>query len=1283
MGSDRKSTQRSRNGSRIRWGWLGIAAIAVAVALPFIVHRTMSYYTDGDRLREDADLAEDALRSILWEPSRPLEPLLSSPQSDEYEPRVSPFGDELIFTRRRPGQNADLWSSVRRRGRWMEPRPVDGVNTDADELGAAFSADGERLYFYSNREGGLGGYDIWSSRREDDGSWGPATNLGPAVNSPWNEMSPAPDDRRRRLFFTSDRRAGAETSPPWTATIRARLNAAEYDIYVARRPNESTADGGGGNSADETDASELAFAPAEPFSALNRPGSAEGAVAVSPLDDFLYFSSNRHGGEGGFDLYRVRINREEPGPIESLGPQVNTTSDEIDPALATGGYELYFARAVDGQEDLFVSLSREVYMDRESGDPYWSIGAVLRFLSELLRLIPFDVLAFLVCLLLAALLYALVRKLLRRPSLLLRALLVAVLLHLCTALWMHRHDVERMLFDGVADEEEFDAFEVTVEGLPEESVGVAIREATASPLESEEHVALALSRERPEEADREAAEGSTPEPLAPEFTAGEVRDLPPPEFAATALADAELPDAPLRGSEPRSDIAAAAEDDAAPEIAAQSVTPEESAAPASVTRLESPSRRSVRDRTSGEGVGEEFAPLAVEVNIAARSAPEGAPRATVPRASPSVATRATAPPDVSTATAPPRRSRSEAPSPPSPIASVAPRPGPAPTASAPRLESRRRGVRRDAEDERPRALDSLAPRLERREDARQRLPRAADLPRVARRLDERSRAEAASQAASALERAPSRRDRVELAVPSSPSTVRTEPAPTLTRETLARTEEDTLPSTPKGSEVAARDEGATVASARAAESNPSSQVKLRRDRRRRASRDPHRELRSLGVRARTATAPLDRSKPAPATSREELAAKVELPKPSASVATPIVTRIRPAEPERERPQIYELRAKDRRETALARGGGSERTERAVEDGLDWLVRHQSPDGRWRLDRYTDHLPSTSLRDLQHPGWNGRGRTSSRGGRGKAAKGDAAATGLALLAFLGHGDSHLEVGPRREAVARGLAWLLRVQRPNGDLRGGGNLYVHGIAAFALCEAYAFTRDPNLRDPAQRAIDFTVASQHPGKGGWRYEPHPRSGEVDTSVFGWMLMALKSGRLGGLDVDDDCLRRGAAYLDSVRFGRAGGRYRYQPGRTRSSLAMTAQGYFSHLMLADTLLEGESRSAEAILRAERESAEFLVQNLPRAEDMEGVNFYYWYYATLAMFQTGGEPWRVWNENLTRVLLEHQVGDEHGSAHGSWDPRGYRAEIGGRVYSTALSILCLEVYYRYARLER
>lgn len=132
-----------------------------------------------------------------------------------------------------------------------------------------------------------------------------------------------------------------------------------------------------------------------------------------------------------------------------------------------------------------------------------------------------------------------------------------------------------------------------------------------------------------------------------------------------------------------------------------------------------------------------------------------------------------------------------------------------------------------------------------------------------------------------------------------------------------------------------------------------------------------------------------------------------------------------------------------------------------------------------------------------------------------------------------------------------------------------------------------------------------------------------------------------------------------------------------------MTAQGFFAQEMLASILLTEEERRSLNVRRAAEESISFLLQNLPEPRDMEGVNFYYWYYATLALFQVGGEPFRIWNERMSTLLVREQVGPEHGSARGSWDPRGQRAETGGRVYSTALSILCLEVYYRYAPLER
>jgi len=75
-------------------------------------------------------------------------------------------------------------------------------------------------------------------------------------------------------------------------------------------------------------------------------------------------------------------------------------------------------------------------------------------------------------------------------------------------------------------------------------------------------------------------------------------------------------------------------------------------------------------------------------------------------------------------------------------------------------------------------------------------------------------------------------------------------------------------------------------------------------------------------------------------------------------------------------------------------------------------------------------------------------------------------------------------------------------------------------------------------------------------------------------------------------------------------------------------------------------------------------------------VNHYYWYYATLALYQSGGDPWRRWNEALQKNLLAAQRLD--GTWAGSWDPDPVWGRCGGRVYSTALCTLCLEVYYRY-----
>jgi len=80
-------------------------------------------------------------------------------------------------------------------------------------------------------------------------------------------------------------------------------------------------------------------------------------------------------------------------------------------------------------------------------------------------------------------------------------------------------------------------------------------------------------------------------------------------------------------------------------------------------------------------------------------------------------------------------------------------------------------------------------------------------------------------------------------------------------------------------------------------------------------------------------------------------------------------------------------------------------------------------------------------------------------------------------------------------------------------------------------------------------------------------------------------------------------------------------------------------------------------------------------------IDFYYWYYATLAMFQMGGDYWRQWNKHMKAALVNHQR--QSGDEAGSWDPIGAWGFAGGRVYATAINTLSLEIYYRYARVFR
>ncbi len=334
---------------------------------------------------------------------------------------------------------------------------------------------------------------------------------------------------------------------------------------------------------------------------------------------------------------------------------------------------------------------------------------------------------------------------------------------------------------------------------------------------------------------------------------------------------------------------------------------------------------------------------------------------------------------------------------------------------------------------------------------------------------------------------------------------------------------------------------------------------------------------------------------------------------------------------------------------LRHEGGTTRTEAAVARGLDWMAAHQNSDGSWSLDRFH-----------RHPDCQGR-----CGGRGHLAS-DAAATSLVLLPFLGAGQTHVS-GYYRDTVSAGLRWLLDSQTSDGDLRAGSpdhaGMYVHGQATIVLCEALGITHDETFRKPAQRAVDFLVAAQHLA-GGWRYRPGE---EGDTSVLGWQLMALQSAKAAGLEVPPETLENAGHFLDRVGY-QDGALYAYQPGN-RPSPPMTAEGLLCRVYL------GWSKDHPGLVRGVNY---LLGEHAPSEHDP---NYYYWYYATQVMHQFGGTEWEMWNLKMREVLIGLQETRRHKA--GSWAPRGGLDRVGGRLYTTALAVCCLEVYYRHAPIFR
>jgi len=284
----------------------------------------------------------------------------------------------------------------------------------------------------------------------------------------------------------------------------------------------------------------------------------------------------------------------------------------------------------------------------------------------------------------------------------------------------------------------------------------------------------------------------------------------------------------------------------------------------------------------------------------------------------------------------------------------------------------------------------------------------------------------------------------------------------------------------------------------------------------------------------------------------------------------------------------------------------------------------------------------------------------------------------------------------DVVGKGIKWIIAEQGADGSFvnyRGG--MYNEALGALALSEAYGLSQNPALKEPAEKLLNYLVSAQKSnptgtGRWGWRYTPGGDS-VADSSVTGWAVMALKSAEFAGLPVPREAYEGALSftrwatgedglvgYLDPAGAGaRVTGRgdeFDYHVG-TMSALGMLVRTFTAH-DIADPFLDLAARQ--------------IAKDLPAAGDERlGIDYYYWYYGTLALNQYDGPDspradrgryWKPWNEAMVEQLLNLQDHDTTRKvcSRGGWLVPDRWSHSGGPIYSTAINVLTLEVYYRY-----
>lgn len=290
-------------------------------------------------------------------------------------------------------------------------------------------------------------------------------------------------------------------------------------------------------------------------------------------------------------------------------------------------------------------------------------------------------------------------------------------------------------------------------------------------------------------------------------------------------------------------------------------------------------------------------------------------------------------------------------------------------------------------------------------------------------------------------------------------------------------------------------------------------------------------------------------------------------------------------------------------------------EDAISKAQEWIASRQKPDGSW---------------DTQ----NGRNNTGE--------------VAFATIALMVNGGVPGE-GKYSKNIGMGVQFLLNSQKDSGLICGASNsrapMYQHALSTLALSEVYGMTANPRIREALIKAVNLIVESQH-SAGGWRYQPKPSQGDISASVM--QVMALRSSAEAGIYVPKETIEKAVKFVKSCYNPKEKG-FAYMGSNGPAGFARTSAGVVS--------MQTIGLYDDPIIK------DSIALILDRGFTDKEWFWYGHYYASVALYHYGGDPWQSYYPKIKDKII------------GDWKKGNWRFNS---LLDTSWAVLILGVPYRY-----